>query len=80
MTVISESAMHVVKPVVFRISLAVTTVVKAARRGTPTSHRDESGRELILGKDSGKSVSKIFLWCHARCLAGGRQAVYTQEY
>ena len=48
---ISESAMHVVKPVVVKMSLADTIDVNAARSGIPTSHREQTGSDLILNRN-----------------------------
>ena len=47
----SEFAIHVVKPVVLRISLADTVDVKTARSGISTSHREESSGDLILNRN-----------------------------
>ena len=56
----SESAMHVVKPVVVNMSLADTSIVKAARSDIPTSHRGKSVSDLILSRDRKWYVPKIF--------------------
>ena len=50
----SEFAMHVVKPVVVRTSLADTVIVDAARNGIPISHRGDSDGNLILGENRKK--------------------------
>lgn len=47
----SEFAMHVVKPVVDRTSLADTIIVKAARSGIPISHREDNSGDFILNRD-----------------------------
>ena len=54
MTVISEFAMHVVKPVVDRTSLADTIIVKAAKSGIPIIHRENNSSDFIL-----KGITKI---------------------
>ena len=56
----SEFAMHVVKPVVVRTSLADTVIVDAARNGIPTSHREDSDGDLILGRNSGEGFLRSF--------------------
>ena len=48
----SEFAMHVVKPVVVRTSLADTVIVDAARNGILISHREESDGNIILNRNS----------------------------
>ena len=55
-TVMSEFAMHVEKPVVLRTSLADTIIVKAARSGILTSHREESDGDVILDRDFASNI------------------------
>ena len=66
-TVMSELSMHVVKPVVVRISLADTIIVDAARNGIPTSHREDSDSDLILSIIS----DERFLRCFSYARRGG---------
>ena len=64
MTVISEFAMHVVKPAVVKTSLADTVMVSAARNGIPTSHREQCGNDLILSENSEEGVPRSFYMQH----------------
>ena len=75
----SESAMHVVKPVVVRISLADTSIVKAARNGIPTSHGGKGADDLILSRDCESYVPKISFICSARCVTKVRKVVYVED-
>ena len=65
----SEFSMHVVKPVVVRTSLADTVIVDAARNGIPTSHREDSDNDLILGRNS----EGMFPRCFSCATQGGEQ-------
>lgn len=56
----SEFAMHVVKPVVVRTSLADTVIVEAARNSIPTSHREDSDGDLILSRNSKEMFVRSF--------------------
>ena len=48
--------MHVVKPVVVKMSLADTINVNVARSGIPTSHREGTGGDLILNRNQKKAI------------------------
>ena len=76
----SEFAMHVVKPVVLRMSLADTSIVEAARSGIPTSHRGRGAGDLILSRDREWYVPKIYYICSARCVTKGRKVVYVEDF
>ena len=66
MTGMSESTIHVVKPVVFRTSLADAMIVKSARSGINISHREESRGDLILRKGCDCEYAESFLYVNVR--------------
>lgn len=71
----SEFAMHVVKPVVDRTSLADTIIVKAARSGIPISHREDNSGDFILNRDYENMFTRSFSYA-----AGGPQQEAARLY